>query len=182
MLSEVEDDLFSMRGLNQREYCAKMRTGTWGDFITLQALVEHFQTEIVLVTSVSEPTLVQFPLLQKKTKGRAKRKNKKLTFKTTASLSKSIYPSIYSIYKYKLMLFLFLFIRFIPIEDSDTFVLIGSDGGSVVIQEIVAELSPVLKGKIAEAKEKGTDEISFEDSLSSRALRSIVEQLVRNSR
>jgi len=148
MLCEVEDDLFQMREVDQREYCGKMRNGAWGDFITLQALVEHFQTEIVLVTSVSEPTLVQFPLLQKKTKGRGKRKNNRTKFTKTASL-----------------------------KDSDTFVLIGSDGGSVVIQEVVAELSPILKQKIAEAKERGTDEISFEDSLSSRALRSIVEQL-----
>jgi hypothetical protein len=41
----------------------EMREGAWGDFITLQAAVQRYELEINLVTSISEPALIQFPII-----------------------------------------------------------------------------------------------------------------------
>ncbi len=60
----TEHDLLEMGGIDQKVYCDEMeKPSTWADFITLQAIVQKYQIEINVVTSVLEPKIVQFPVI-----------------------------------------------------------------------------------------------------------------------
>jgi len=154
LLLTTEHDLLEMTGIDQTTYCDEMeKPTTWGDFITLQAIVQKYQIEINVVTSVLEPKIVQFPVIPERLI--PQKIGSAVRTRTVKDLKASL-----------------------PADAAkERYLLIGADGGKVLVDKFIAEQSSVLAKNIVEAKERGTNKIRFAGLMTGKVLRSIVEQL-----
>ena len=88
LLANLENDLLGMKAINHKEYCDEMeKTTTWADFITLQGIVQRYNTEINIITSIPEPRVVQFPIIPQSQKQAQKSILRRAQTLRTVSLS-----------------------------------------------------------------------------------------------
>jgi len=159
LLLNQPNDLFEMKQLNREEWCNEMKVDPWGDFITLQAVAQVYQHAVVLVSSIWDPAVIEFPIIhQKKKKGKKSEESLKalkigVHFVLTENIHDAVPPGVVT--------------------------LVGADKKAVRVDKEVVMKSSTIAEFINEAESQGISVITLNDdpTLTGEALFRICKQL-----
>lgn len=160
LLLNQPDDLFEMKKLNRLEWCRTMKEDPWGDFITLQAVVQVYQNPITLISSIWDPPVIEFPIIFQK-----KKKKKGASNADFAALKVGVH-----------------YVDEENVNDDvpeGVVTLVGADGKAVRIDKRIVSKSSTIASFVEEAQAENTNVIPFNEdpTLTGEALFRICKQL-----